>query len=838
MIFREIKIKILKPLPFLLLIFILLIVSQSAKTQWKPVHSPLLTKWATEVSPENVWQEYPRPQIVREKWLNLNGLWDYAIRPKEEGIPSKYDGKILVPFCVESALSGVGKTVGEKNNLWYHRTFEIPDNWTEQRMILRFEAVDWETKVWVNGKYAGTHLGGYDRAVFDITPFLNKEGVQDIVVSVWDPVDSGTQPRGKQVQNPNSIWYTSVTGIWQTVWIEPLQKQNIELFRILPLVDKDSVNIKVTVVNENKTLRFEARVYDGDKLITEGGTSTMKALRLGIPDAKKWSPDSPFLYDVIMVLYDQKGNVVDSLKTYFGMRKISLGKDSEGITRIMLNDKFVFQLGLLDQGWWPDGLYTAPTDDALRYDIEMTKKMGFNLARKHVKVEPDRWYYWADKLGLLVWQDMPSGDEFIGPDDPDFDRTLTSALQYTLEFEELIKEKFNHPSIIVWVPFNEGWGQYSSVKVGDYIKFYDPSRLVNVASGWTDRKSGDIHDIHAYPGPAMPELEKNRAVALGEFGGLGLPVENHTWQSQNNWGYRNITSTSELENAYTNLISDLLKLKKEGLSAAVYTQTTDVEGEVNGLMSYDRKVNKIDPEILAKINSGYVPPLIYAENSIFTGSVSVTIENFSPSGEIRYSLDGSEPAKESLLYQSPILLKKTTQVKAKVFWPDGSSSKISEAKFRKTKLTRASKIKAPAQGISYLYYENEGERWTEMPDWESRQITSRGKTDSINIGFRNREEDFGFVFDGFIKIEQDGVYSFYLESDDGSQLFINDMLIVNNGGVHGMEVKKGDIALAKGFHKIRIYYFQGTGGNGLKISYSVPGIKQKEIPGSALFRKE
>lgn len=689
--------RMLKLLSFLFLTFLGVPISQTAEAQWKPAESPLLTKWASGITPENVWKEYPRPQIVREKWLNLNGLWDYAIRPKEEGIPASYDGKILVPFCVESALSGVGKTVGEKNNLWYHRTFEIPENWTEQRMILRFEAVDWEMKVWVNGKSAGSHLGGYDRAVFDITPFLNKTGAQDIVVSVWDPVDTGTQPRGKQVLSPNGIWYTSVTGIWQTVWIEPLQKQNIELFRILPLIDQDSINIKLTVVNENKALRFEARVYDGEKLVAQGGTSSMKALRLSIPDAKKWSPDSPFLYDLILTLYNQDGIRVDSLKTYFGMRKISLGKNAQGITRIMLNNEFVFQLGFLDQGWWPDGLYTAPTDEALRHDIEMTKKMGFNLARKHVKVESDRWYYWADKLGLLVWQDMPSGDGFIGPDDPDFARKQPSQLQYTLEFEELIREKFNHPSIIVWIPFNEGWGQYAAVKVGDYIKYYDPTRLVDVASGWADRQSGDIHDIHAYPGPAIPELEPNRAVALGEFGGLGLPVENHTWQTKNNWGYRNITSAGELETAYSNLISELMKLKKEGLSAAIYTQTTDVEGEVNGLMTYDREINKIEPGILAKINSGYVPPLIDPRDTVFTGSASVTIDNFSPSGEIRYTLDGSEPAKGSLLYQSPVLLKKTTRVKAKIFWPDGSSSKLSQAKFQKTKLKRAAQLKAPAQ---------------------------------------------------------------------------------------------------------------------------------------------
>ena len=665
--------------------------SNPAKSQWKPADCPLTTEWTSKVTPENAWQEYPRPQLVREKWLNLNGLWDYAIRQKYEDQPTKYDGQILVPFAIESSLSGVGKKVGDENKLWYHRTFEVPKDWHSDRIILRFDAVDWELNVWVNGKFVGTHTGGYDNSAFDIAPQLKKDGIQQIVVSVYDPTDSGTQPRGKQVKNPNSIWYTSVSGIWQTVWLEPLAKENIETFRIRPNIDTDSVNVRVTCVNDNRELHFDAMVFDRGKKIAEATTSTLKALKLHIPGAKLWTPDSPFLYDMVLVLKDKDGHQIDSLKTYFGMRKISLGKDEKGITRMMLNNQFVFEQGLLDQGWWPDGLYTAPTDEALRYDIEMTKKMGFNLARKHVKVEPDRWYYWCDKLGLLVWQDMPSGDAYIDPNGEDITRTDSSGVEYMKELQEMIREKFNHPSIIVWVPFNEGWGQWKTIQVGEFIKYYDSSRLVDEASGWTDRKHGDIHDIHTYPGPAMPEPEATRAIVLGEFGGLGMPLEGHTWQSKNNWGYKNITNIEELTANYTELISKLQELKEKGLSASVYTQTTDVEGEVNGMMTYDRRICKMGAETIARINAGFLPPKILSDTTTFIKEFLLTIQNQSTSGKIRYTLNGKDPVKNSKLYKKPVKLKKTTQVKACTFWPDGTFSIISKATFERSTSIASSK---------------------------------------------------------------------------------------------------------------------------------------------------
>jgi len=811
---------------------------QSALPQWKATDNPIYTKWTESVTPDNVWQEYPRPQLVREKWLNLNGLWDYAIRPKDEGMPSTYDGKILVPFPVESALSGVKKPVGEKNRLWYRRFIQIPENWTEPRIILRFEAVDWETKVWVNGKYLGEHKGGYDHCAFDISPYLTKEGPQEVVVSVWDPIDSGTQPRGKQVKDPSGIWYTSVTGIWQTVWLEPLPQQNIETFKIVTDIDQDSIGLRLVVVNNDRTFQFDAFVMEGRHIVSQTKGIARKPFKMAVPDAKIWSPDSPFLYDLVLVLRDKDGHVIDSVRSYFGMRKISLGKEQDGITRMMLNNKFVFQFGFLDQGWWPDGLYTAPTDDALRYDIEMTKKMGFNLARKHVKVEPDRWYYWCDKLGLLVWQDMPSGDKYIGPGEKDIERTEESADQFKIELDELMREHYNHPSIIVWVPFNEGWGQWASIKVAEYIKGEDPTRLVDAASGWTDRNCGDMHDMHMYPGPGMYEPEPNRAVVLGEFGGLGLPMEGNTWQSKNNWGYRNLKDTSDLANAYSDLVAQLMPLKRKGLSAAVYTQTTDVEGEVNGLMTYDRKITKINPSVLFRLNRGYVAPEIGDEINLFMDTLSVHLYNNSPSGEMHYTTNGKDPVKTSPLYNTAIQIKKTTVIKARIFWPDGSSSRVSEKKFEKAKMHKAKKEDGLVGGIGYQYFENTGKRWEAIPDWKSLNPLNTGVSAVPGIELKKREDDYGFIFDGFIKVDEDGIYSFFLESDDGSKLIIDGIPVVKNDGVHGMAEKKGEIALVKGIHQIRLEYFQGAGGSGLAMRVSGPGLKKQNIPAQMLFRKE
>ena len=568
---------------------------ESVQTDWEIADCPLYTEWSKEIIPENVFPEYPRPQLEREEWMNLNGLWDYAIIPATNGKPEEYDGKILVPFCAESALSGVGRKVGPENRLWYFRTFDIPGKWKGRNILLNFGASDWETTVWVNGKEIGTHRGGYDAFTFDITGALSGRRKQEILVSVWDQVDQGTQPRGKQVMNPRGIWYTSVTGIWQTVWLEPVNDKYFKTIKITPDIDHQRVSFLADLSGQPDGMTIGATIYANDKPVSEG-SSDQNSITLPIKEPVLWSPANPFLYTFQLDYIRNNGEVADRINGYFGMRKVSLGKDKDGYTRMLLNDEFVFQFGPLDQGWWPDGLYTAPCDEALKYDIEITKKLGFNMARKHVKIEPDRWYYWCDKLGLLVWQDMPSGDKFIRRRDPDITRTEESEKQFKFELQKMVEQHFNHPCIIVWVPFNEGWGQFKTGEIVEFIGELDSSRLVNPTSGWADRNAGDIRDIHAYPGPAMPEPEQNRAIVLGEFGGLGLPLEGHTWQEKDNWGYRNYNNRDELFDAYTKLIAELIPMVGKGLSAAVYTQTTDVEIEVNGLMTYDRAVIKMDPE--------------------------------------------------------------------------------------------------------------------------------------------------------------------------------------------------------------------------------------------------
>ncbi|HYW78787.1 MAG TPA: glycoside hydrolase family 2, partial [Thermoguttaceae bacterium] len=380
------------------------------QSSWKPVDGPLMTRWAKEVSPDNVLPEYPRPQLVRREWQNLNGLWEYAIRPKDGATPTQFDGPIMVPFAVESSLSGVARRVGETNRLWYRRAFDRPALPPGGRLLLHFGAVDWHAVVWINGQKVGEHRGGYDPFSFDITDALKTDGPQELVVGVWDPTDSSTQPRGKQIREPGGIWYTPVTGIWQTVWLEPVPAVYVRSLRITPDIDRGEVRITLDTVGPIDDAQIWATALDGDREIATTKGRIGDELVLKIPDTKLWSPDSPFLYGLRVGMAGKATDAVDTVESYFGMRKISLGKDAAGHTRLLLNNRPLFQYGPLDQGWWPDGLYTAPTDEALRHDIEVTRQLGFNMIRKHVKVEPQRWYYHCDRLGMLVWQDMPNGN--------------------------------------------------------------------------------------------------------------------------------------------------------------------------------------------------------------------------------------------------------------------------------------------------------------------------------------------------------------------------------------------------------------------------------------------
>jgi beta-galactosidase/beta-glucuronidase len=585
---------------------------------WSLVKGKIITPWAEKVDPANVLPEYPRPQMVRAKWQNLNGLWQYSILPKsQQNIPTEWQGNILVPFAVESALSGVGKTVGKDNVLWYKRTITAPPS-KNNNLLLHFGAVDWQCTVFVNGKEAGSHSGGYDPFTIDITNFLVKGKKQEIAVRVWDPTDDGPQPRGKQIKNPHGIWYTPVTGIWQTVWLEEVPKTYISATSQTPDFDNKAVKVSATVQALQPGDELTISIWDGSTKVAAQTAAPGQTVSIAVPNAKTWSPQSPFLYDIKYTI-TRKGKVLDEVTSYFGMRKISMAPDKNGIQRMMLNNEFVFQFGPLDQGWWPDGLYTAPSDEALQFDIVKTKEMGFNMIRKHVKVEPARWYYHCDKLGMLVWQDMPSGDlgnrwemrPGVYGRATDKNRTPESERIFRTEWNEIMQDFHNFPSIVVWVPFNEAWGQFKTKEIVEWTMQKDPSRLVNTASGGNFVQVGHIVDLHNYPEPLMPDPElfgKDRILVLGEYGGLGLPVENHTWQTKDNWGYQTFKNKEELLKRYTEFINDIPHLITKGLSAAVYTQTTDVEVETNGLMTYDRKVIKFPVEKLREIHSRLYDP--------------------------------------------------------------------------------------------------------------------------------------------------------------------------------------------------------------------------------------
>jgi hypothetical protein len=560
----------------------------------------LQTRWASQVTPDRLLPEYPRPQLARKHWTNLNGPWSYAIAAADAPRPSTFPGRILVPFAIESQLSGAGVWVAPDQRLWYRRTFAARPLAAGHRLLLNFGAVDWETEVLVNGTRAGQHRGGYDPFTLDITDYLRPGAAeQELVVAVRDPTDDGQQPRGKQVRRPRSIWYTAVTGIWQTVWLEAVPQRYVSDLKIEP--DLDGSVVRVTFRTEGRPRdagSYTVVVLEGSQEVSRDagsgqGSGSIVPHTLRIPRIHKWAPSDPFLYTLRISLSSG-----DEVESYFGMRSIAVRADASGARRLFLNGDPLFQFGLLDQGWWPDGLYTAPTDEALAFDIQKTKDLGFNVIRKHVKVEPARWYYHADRLGMLVWQDMPSANN-KGPD---------AEANFARELKAVVDALRNHPSIVMWVPFNEGWGQHATEKTVAWLKSYDPTRIVNNTSGWTDMGVGDVVDLHAYPGPAMPPPEPVRAATLGEFGGLGLPTDGHTWLDRGNWGYRSFTSVDDLNTAYRDLIAQLRLHVGDGLSSAIYTQTTDVEIEVNGVMTYDRGVTKLSPESVAANRRLYEAP--------------------------------------------------------------------------------------------------------------------------------------------------------------------------------------------------------------------------------------
>lgn len=587
---------------------------------WAPAGDRIRTAWAEEVTPENVHKEYPRPQMVRPDWKSLNGLWEYSITPKNAAVPEKFDGQILVPFAVESSLSGVGRMLTPEDALWYKTTFRVPSAWKGKRLMLNFEAVDWQADVIVNDIQVGRHTGGYTHFSFDITPYL-KSGDNTLVVRVEDSTDNDFQPRGKQVRTPSGIWYTAVSGIWQSVWIEPVAKAHVADYYAVSDIKAGKVDVTVTTEGalEGDVVKVELLEggvgYSTDnasgKVIARGKTVPGGTVTLPVEDPRLWSPDSPYLYG-LRVSVVRGGKTIDAVNGYTAMREVSLFVKNKNTRLMALNGQPLFQFGPLDQGWWPDGLYTAPTDEALRFDIQKTKDFGFNMIRKHIKVEPSRWFYHCDQIGMMVWQDMPSfagnnlnkwGIHNYG-EGTDFPATPMTKANYYKEWGEIIAQVRKFPCVVMWVPFNEAWGQFDTKAVVDFTRAQDPTRLINMSSGGSwEPDCGDIMDNHHYPYPAMYLWETKMANVVGEYGGIGLPLEGHLWQPDRNWGYVQYKSGDEVLDEYSRFADHLILLVRQGVCGAVYTQTTDVEGEVNGLMTYDRKVVKMNEKKLNEINT-------------------------------------------------------------------------------------------------------------------------------------------------------------------------------------------------------------------------------------------
>lgn len=575
-------------------------------SQWKPAGDKIKTEWADKVDPQNVLPEYPRPIMERQQWLNLNGLWDYAITKKDAPLPKTFDGKILVPFAIESSLSGVGKTIKADQSLWYERKFQIPEDWKGKNVLLNFGAVDWKAEVFVNGNNIGEHTGGYTPFSFNITKNL-KDGENSLAVRVWDSTGNGL-PRGKQIENPRGIFYTSVSGIWQTVWLEPVSASHISGLKITPDLDSSSFDIRVD--SDDKSATATIKVLDNGKVVAQTTAAANKTANIPVKNPKLWWPKSPFLYDLEITLSNKGGEQVDSVKSYAAMRKFSIAKHGRfGGVDFTLNNKKFFTFGPLDQGWWPDGLYTAPTDEALKFDIQRTKDLGFNSIRKHVKVEPARWYTHCDRLGMVVWQDMPSMfGEGNGWQPRGFfqgeEITVSKKFEetYRKEWKEIMESLHSYPCIAIWVPFNEAWGQFKTKEITEWTKSMDPSRLVNSASGGNYFDCGDIVDSHDYGNPIMYMFNNQKVNVVGEYGGIGCAVDGHLWVKDKNWGYGKMRSQEEVTKRFVELTNRFIDMTKYGCFGAIYTQTTDVEIEVNGLFTYDRKVLKVDEEKVREVN--------------------------------------------------------------------------------------------------------------------------------------------------------------------------------------------------------------------------------------------
>ncbi|MBQ3149769.1 MAG: glycoside hydrolase family 2 [Clostridia bacterium] len=582
----------------------------------------LRTRWFEQVNPDCPLPEYPRPQLVRESWQNLNGRWNYAINNSEREYPSDFSGEIIVPFAVESELSGVCRKLMPNERLWYKRKFTLDECFDGKRCILHFGAVDWKCAVYVNGKLVIEHTGGYCPFSVDITDYLRSEN--SLVLCVYDPTDAGWQQRGKQSLKSHSFWYTGTSGIWQTVWLEPVNELHIDRIRLTPDIDSETVFLSVNGQFSENTV-IKATVCDGEETVFCGEISDN--CQISVPSCKLWSPENPFLYDITVEL-SVDGEVPDSVKSYFGMRKFSTGV-VDGVTRLFLNNEPYFQRGLLDQGYYPDGGLTPPTDEAMIYDIEKMKDLGFNMLRKHIKVDLARWYYHCDRIGMIVWQDMVSGGRYIGDfyagvvsniagfcpklftlkikDNKDYSRFSRDKKEWRDNFEkelfEVLDTLYNCVSIYCWVPFNEAWGQFDAKRIAEAVKAYDSTRIVDHASGWYDQGAGDVLSMHKYILPIPAVKLDTRAFVISEFGGYSRVIDSHVWNKRKSFGYIMYKDEKSLTSAYKKLMEkQIMPLIPKYLSAWIYTQVSDVEFEVNGMLTYDREKVKLDEAVVKELN--------------------------------------------------------------------------------------------------------------------------------------------------------------------------------------------------------------------------------------------
>ena len=598
----------------LIIIFILLSIAFILIIRIFNKNTMIKTKWGKNLDKNNIWQEYPRPQLERKDWINLNGYWSYSITNINDKKPDNFDGKILVPFCLESSLSEVMKSLNEKQFLWYFKEFEIPKEWKNKNIIIHFNAVDWKCELYINNIKIGEHFGGYSEFSFDITKSL-KEGINEILLKVWDPSDKGYQPVGKQCSKPNAIWYTSISGIWQTVWLEPVNEQYITKIEYNNDYDKKELKINCKL-NVNEKLPLEINLLYKEMEISKIKGMSNETIIYNIPEENfhPWSPYEPNLYTIKVQLFNTNAQLIDSITSYTAIRKVEQRKDENGYYRIYLNNKPLFNMGTLDQGYWPDGLYTPPSEEAMLFDINKLKELGFNTIRKHVKIEPYRYYYHCDRIGMLVWQDMPSGDRqenqwehhFLNAGE-DANRSEESKNNYYKEWAEIIDNLKFFQCIIIWIPFNEAWGQFDTEKVVDFTIKQDPSRLINAASGGNHRICGNFLDLHNYPQPEQYLEEDSLINILGEFGGLALDIKGHTWKNKN-WGYQTMKTKEEVTEKYEEYINLIINSFKS-FSAAIYTQTTDVEIEINGLITYDRAEIKIIEDRIKAANEKIINSL-------------------------------------------------------------------------------------------------------------------------------------------------------------------------------------------------------------------------------------